>query len=92
MSDIYKIDPETLRRKMSEGSEQQVITLKDDSTKPPPTISTASWQGILCGPVLGQPTHYSETPSRLSVYICRGLVLGVLLLGIACIIRTLSHG
>jgi hypothetical protein len=35
--------------------EEQLISLKDDSIKPPPTVGTPSYMSIIMGPAVGQP-------------------------------------
>ena len=55
MTNPYQIDPEAMKRKSTLVQEEKLVTLRDDSTQPPPTIGTPSWMSILGGPALGQP-------------------------------------
>ena len=41
--------------------EKELVTIKDDSTKPPPTVGTPSWMSIIMGPAVGQPGSDMET-------------------------------
>jgi hypothetical protein len=84
MSNPYRLDPESLKAKQKEKQEQKLITLQDDSAKPPPTIGTSAFQSILFGPGAGQPSRDS-TQQRTSwgkklllVTVFVGLVLLVL--------------
>lgn len=55
MTNPYQLDPEAMKRKSTLVQEEKLVTLRNDSTQPPPTIGTPSWMGILGGPALGQP-------------------------------------
>jgi len=55
MRNPYRLDPEALRAITLQVQEQRLITLRDDASRPPPTLGTPSWQGSLFGPWLGQP-------------------------------------
>jgi len=92
MNDPYKLDPKALRAKTRQASEEHLVTLQDDSSKPPPTIGTAPWQGIIFGPAFGQPSAQLETPSTLAKIIWRvALVAGALAVLVA-LVRALIHG
>jgi hypothetical protein len=41
--------------------EKELISIKDDSTKPPPTIGTPSWVSIYMGSAAGQPSSDMTT-------------------------------
>lgn len=56
MENPYKLNPESLKAKQRTMQEERLITLKDDSTRPPPTIGVEPLQGILFGPAAGQPS------------------------------------
>lgn len=55
-----QIDPEALNRLKKTAQEEKLVTLRDDSARPPATISTSSMHGILFGPGAGQPSKASE--------------------------------
>jgi len=61
MTNPYQLDPEAMKRKSTLVQEEKLVTLKDDSTQPPPTIGTPSWMSILGGPALGQPSSSHTT-------------------------------
>jgi len=62
MENPYKLDPESLKAKQRTMQEDRLITLKDDSSRPPPTIGVESFQGIMFGPAAGQPSSdYSDS-------------------------------
>lgn len=61
MTDPYQLDPEGMKRKSTMVQEEKLVTLRDDSTQPPPTIGTPSWMSILGGPALGQPSSRHTT-------------------------------
>jgi len=61
MSSPHPIDPKLLKRRTAQSQEEKLVTLKDDSTHPPPTIGTPSWMSILGGPALGQPASGQRT-------------------------------
>ena len=61
MVNLYQIDPKALKARTREAQEQLLITLQDDSTRPPPTLGTPPWQGSIFGPWLGQPASRLET-------------------------------
>jgi len=89
MGDPYRIDPRRMRAQEREASERQVITLQDDSAKPPPTVGTAPWQAILFGPALGQP---SGEESRVSPWFGRILLALVVGAGVLGLVRLLNRG
>ena len=64
MANPYQIDPKALETLTKQAQEQQLITLADDSTRPPPTRGTPSWQGSIVGPWLGQPASRLQTFDR----------------------------
>jgi len=41
--------------------EKELITIKDDSVKLPPTVGTPSWMSIMMGPAVGQPGNDIKT-------------------------------
>jgi hypothetical protein len=57
MDSPYRIDPEALANKQRAAQQEKLITLKDDSARPPSTIGTSPLQGILMGPAAGQPSN-----------------------------------
>jgi hypothetical protein len=79
MDNPYRPDPTALRARTQQAEEEKVITLKDDSTKPPPTIGAPSWQNILAGPMLSQPssdTHtFEHSAQKMSLIVKIGLIL-----------------
>lgn len=89
----YRIDPKRNRARVREAAEHRVVTLQDESTKPPPTIGTAPWQGILFGPAFGQP---STAPSRrlgLGAKLLLGLfALALVLLVARALLRLFQTG
>lgn len=78
MASPYKVDP---NRKTGQLQEEHLVTLKDDSTKPPPTVGTPSWMAILGGPALGQPGGRSDEAADRFLFSARFWLL--LLIGLA---------
>lgn len=78
MTDLYKIDPEAMKARTRQASEEHLVTLQDDSTKPPPTIGTAPWQGIIFGPAFGQPVGEITKSTRVTWKIILG-ILGLIM-------------
>lgn len=89
MGDPYRIDPAQLKAREREASQLHVVTLQDDSAKPPPTVGTAPWQGILFGPAVGQP---SGEESRVSPWVGRILLALAAVALVAGIVRLLNRG
>ena len=86
MADPYKIDPSFLKAITKQVEEERLITLKDDSTRPPPTIGTPSWRSSLFGPMLGQPessfktfAHESNAFRTSFGFLAAFVILGVIL-------------
>lgn len=75
MASQYQIDPDKMRSVSQTIQEEHLITLKDDSIQPPPTIATPVWQNILMGSMLGQPSSrvntfdHQSTPIRTALRV-----------------------
>lgn len=54
MDNPYQPRPDSLEAHRRRVNEEVVITLKDDSARPPATIGSG-WQGMILGPAAGQP-------------------------------------
>lgn len=89
MHSPYAIDPE----KRLPASEKALVTLKDDTARPPATIGKPIWQSLLFGSALGQPSNGSPRRASRSLRILGWLLLGALALGlIAVAMRVVSKG
>ena len=89
MPDTQQIDPKELIKKARQASERQVITLQEDSRRPPPTIGMAPWQSILFGPASGQPSGEAQESTPLILKILLGIVLLIFFISF---IRSLLQG
>ena len=93
MSDLFKLkrpnDPHT-----GQMQEEHLITLQDDTTRPPPTIGTPSWMSIIGGPSLGQPSgntsslDHSPATSRFWSWLWLILLFGFL---VAIFVRAIFY-
>jgi hypothetical protein len=89
MRNPYAVDP----GKQVPLKEQAVVTLKDDTARPPATIGKPIWQSLLFGSALGQPSGDEPRRASRSLRILGALLLAVLLLGLAvAAVRILSKG
>ena len=83
MLNPYQLDPRVLRAITKQAQEQQLITLRDDSSRPPPTLGTPIWQSSLFGPWLGQPASrfvtFEHGPMALQGTVRVMLGLGALI-------------
>jgi hypothetical protein len=92
MVNPYRLDPKALKAITQQVQEQQLITLQDDGTRPPPTLGTPIWQSSIFGPWLGQPMSRFETfehgpkPLHGALSILIGLGSLGILLGIGWLI------
>jgi hypothetical protein len=88
MANPYRLDPRSLKAITQQVQEQKLVTLRDDGTRPPPTLGTPIWQGAIFGPWLGQPASRLQTfehgpkplHGALSILIGLGSIVGVLIL------------
>lgn len=60
MNNPYSLNPRAFDSRRKTAQEEKLITLKDDSTQPPPTVGSSAFQGIMFGPAAMQPSKSSD--------------------------------
>lgn len=60
MENPYRPHPEAYGERRKTAQQEQLISLKDDSAKPPPTIGSGGLQGILFGGAASQPSKAGD--------------------------------
>ena len=60
MENPYQPDPKAFQKAKQASQEEKVVSVRDDSIQPPPSIGANAFQGIFLGPMVGQPSKASE--------------------------------
>lgn len=64
MSDPYRIDPKTFEQRRRTVQEEQMVTLRDDNVRLPPTVGPNLTMSLILGPAVGQPQGALSRPRR----------------------------
>ena len=64
MENPYQPDPNAFQKGKRASQEEKLVSVRDDSIQPPPSIGANAFQGIFLGPLVGQPSKASEEDVR----------------------------
>lgn len=92
MKNPYQTDPGAFQKGKRASQEEKLVSVRDDSIQPPPSIGANAFQGIFLGPMVGQPSKASEEDVqpgwgkvilRLFLGLCAVLIVVAALLRLA---------